>query len=75
MTLAQIFRVSDAGPDLYRIKKKKIMFVMKSKLKKTYESWMKSVIQSYINLFLIKTQENVKIGTLFPTLLERKKKK
>ena len=49
--------------------KKKIMFVMKSKLKKTYESWMKSVIQSYINLFLIKTKENVKIGTLFPTLL------
>ena len=30
------------------------------------------MIQWYINLFLIKTKENVKIGTLFPTLLERK---
>ena len=33
------------------------------------------MIQWYINLFLIKTKENVKIGTLFPTLLEREKKK
>ena len=35
----------------------------------------KSIIQQYINLFIIKKKENVKIGTLFPTLLERKKKK
>ena len=35
---------------------------------------MESMIQYYINLFLIKTKENVKIGTLFPTLLERKKR-
>ena len=34
----------------------------------------KSIIQQYINLFIIKTKENVKIGTLFPTLLEEKKK-
>ena len=32
------------------------------------------MIQWYINLFLIKTKENIKIGTLFPTLLERGKK-
>ena len=32
------------------------------------------MIQWYKNLFLIKTKENVKIGTLFPTLLERKKR-
>ena len=35
---------------------------------------MESMIQYYIKLFLIKTKENVKIGTLFPTLLERKKR-
>ena len=35
----------------------------------------KLIIQQYINLFIIKTKENVKIGTLFPTLLEKKKKK
>ena len=35
----------------------------------------KSMIQQYINLFIIKTKENVKIGTLFPTLLEKKGKK
>ena len=34
----------------------------------------KSLIQQYINLFIIKTKENVKIGTLFPTLLEKKKR-
>ena len=34
----------------------------------------KSMIQQYINLFIIKTKENIKIGTLFPTLLEKKKK-
>ena len=34
----------------------------------------KSMIQQYINLFIIKTKENVKIGTLFPTLLEKKKR-
>ena len=34
----------------------------------------KSMIQWYINLFIIKTKENVKIGTLFPTLLEKKKR-
>ena len=33
----------------------------------------KSMIQQYINLFIIKIKENVKIGTLFPTLLEGKK--
>jgi len=33
------------------------------------------MIQRYINLFIIKTKENVKIGILFPTLLEKKKKK
>ena len=33
----------------------------------------KSIIQQYINLFIIKTKENVKIGTLFPTLVEKKK--
>ena len=27
-----------------------------------------------MNLFIIKTKENVKFGTLFPTLLEKKKK-
>ena len=32
------------------------------------------MIQWYINLFIIKTKENVKIGILFPTLIERKKK-
>ena len=36
---------------------------------------IESMIQQYINLFIIKTKENVKIGTLFPTLLEEKKKK
>ena len=35
----------------------------------------KSMIQQYINLFLIKTKENVKICILFLTLLEKKKKK
>ena len=35
---------------------------------------MKSVIQYNINLFLIKTKEYVKIGTVFPTLLKRKKR-
>ena len=37
---------------------------------------MKSVIQSYINLFRIKTKKkkkNVKIGTLFPTFAREKK--
>ena len=34
----------------------------------------KSMIQYYINFFIIKTKENVKIGTLFPTLPEKKKK-
>ena len=34
-----------------------------------------SMIQQYINLFMIKTKENVKIGTLFPTLLEEEKRK
>ena len=34
----------------------------------------KSMIQQYINLFIIKTKENVKIGTFFPTLLDKKKK-
>ena len=34
----------------------------------------KSMIQQYINLFIIKTKENVKIGTLFLTLLEKKKR-
>ena len=34
----------------------------------------KSMIQQQINLFIIKTKENVKNDTLFPTLLERKKK-
>ena len=33
----------------------------------------KSMIQQYINLCIIKTKVNVKIGTLFPTLLEKKK--
>ena len=33
------------------------------------------MIQQYINFFIIKTKENVKIGTLFPTLLEKKKKR
>ena len=31
----------------------------------------KLVIQQYINLFIIKTKENIKIGTLFPPLLEK----
>ena len=35
----------------------------------------KSMIELYINLFIIKTKENVKIGTLFPTILKTKKKK
>ena len=35
----------------------------------------KSMIQQYINLFIIKKKENVKIYTLFPTLLERERKK
>ena len=48
--------------------------MMKNKLRKTYESWMKSVIQQYINLFLIKIKESVKICTLFPTFQERKKR-
>ena len=34
----------------------------------------KLMIQWNINLFLIKIKENIKIGTLFSTLLERKKK-
>ena len=33
------------------------------------------MIQLYIIFFIIKTKENVKIGTLFPTLLEKKRKK
>ena len=32
------------------------------------------MIQQYINLLIIKTKENIKIGTLFPALLEKKKK-
>ena len=35
----------------------------------------KSMIQLYINFFIIKTKENVKIGTLFSTLREEIKKK
>ena len=35
----------------------------------------KSMIQQYIDLFIIKTKENVKIGNLFPTLLEEKRKR
>jgi len=35
----------------------------------------KSMIQWYINLFIIKTKENVKIGTLFPTLPKKKKRR
>ena len=34
----------------------------------------KLIIQQYINLFIIKTKENVKIGTLFPPLLEKKER-
>ena len=34
----------------------------------------KSMIELYINLFIIKTKENAKFCTLFPTLLKRKKK-
>ena len=34
----------------------------------------KSMIQQYINLFIIKIKENVKIGTLFPNLDKEKKK-
>ena len=33
----------------------------------------KSLIQQYINLFIIKTKENFKVGTLFPTLREKKR--
>ena len=33
----------------------------------------KPMIQQYINLFITKTKENVKIGTSFSTLLEKKK--
>ena len=35
----------------------------------------KLMIQWNINLFLIKIKENIKIGTLFPTLIEIIKKK
>ena len=33
------------------------------------------MIQQYINFFIIKIKENVKIGTLFPTLIKKKFKK
>ena len=33
------------------------------------------MIQLYINFFIIKIKENVKIGTLFPTLIKKKLKK
>ena len=33
------------------------------------------MIQQYINLFIIKIKENVKIGTLFPNLDKEKKKR
>ena len=32
------------------------------------------MIQKCINLFMIKTKENVNIGNLFPALLEEKKR-
>ena len=35
----------------------------------------KSIIQQYINFFITKTKEYVKIDTLFPTLLEKKRGK
>ena len=33
------------------------------------------MIQQYIKFFIIKIKENVKIGTLFPTLIKKKLKK
>ena len=33
-----------------------------------------SMIQQYINLFIIKTKDNVKIGILFSNLLKKKKR-
>ena len=49
------------------------MFNKKISQKKKSQN-TKSMIQQYINFFIIKTKENVKIGTLFPTLLEEKRK-
>ena len=46
--------------------------ISQQKKKKSHNT--KSMIQQYINLFIIKTKENVKIDTLFPTLLEKKKR-
>ena len=56
------------------LKKNYIMFMMKSKLRKTV--WiMNEISNSIVYKFVsTKTKENVKIGTLFPTLLERKKR-
>ena len=51
------------------------MFNKKISPKKKKSQNTKSMIQQYIDLFIIKTKENVKIGNLFPTLLEKKKKK
>ena len=51
------------------------MFIKTISQQKQKSHNTKSMIQLYINLFIIKTKENVKIGTLFSTLREEKKKK
>ena len=47
------------------------MFMIKSMLRKTLNGINDSIVY---NLFLRKTKENFKIGTLFSVLLERKKR-
>ena len=51
------------------------MFIKTISQQKQKSHNTKSMIQLYINFFIIKTKENVKIGTLFPTKRERERER